>query len=111
MIWERRWLAVSVGADFRVPMDEYLRHAGLWFLLAAAKSKTKPGTHYICSRFDTVAQGGGGNGPDQCLPIPRSVIESSERATTVVSDKLSRKSRLKWDIPDQGEMHDEGNKE
>jgi len=29
------------------------------FLLVTANSKTNPGTHYICSRFELVAQGAG----------------------------------------------------
>jgi len=32
-------------------------------------------------------------GQEECLPIPRSVIESSERTTALVGEKLSRKSR------------------
>ena len=40
-------------------------------------------THYICSRFDTVAPGGRGNDPDKCLPIAGAVVESPERLTVL----------------------------
>jgi len=41
-------------------MNEYLRRAGSWVLACHGVALAKPVTHYICSRFDTVARGGPG---------------------------------------------------
>jgi len=75
--------SVSVAADLRVLMNECLRRAG-----ARVFTSTTSAAGSILLR------GGGENGPDQCLPIPRPVVELSERPTRVVGEKLSRKSRF-----------------
>ena len=76
--------SVSVAADFRVLMNEYLWHAG-----SMVRALTTSAASSILLR------GGQWNGLEECLPIPRPVIESSDRPTTVVGEKLSRKSRVR----------------
>ena len=49
----------------------------LGFLLATAKSKTKPGTHYICSQFDTVALSP--HGFHTVLILPRELFRVPKR--------------------------------
>jgi len=100
MIWRRRCLAVSAGADVLaegVLMNKYLRfdfaqvrRRTIAGAVLSERSESK-GTHYICSRFDTVALRLGKNGSDQCLPIPRSVVESLGRPATVIGQRLSEK--------------------